>query len=147
MSAMIKVKTAELTGQALDWAVAQVVQPKGFVLRDASGEIDPPWVLGIASNPLDLEGSWLKSEWSPSTDWSQGGPLMDKYEISVIMEEGIGPSSFWAGTKPLPDSMFGFNYKGASKYGETILIAVCRVVVAAKLGEEVEVPQELVTLQ
>ncbi|WP_368762126.1 phage protein NinX family protein [Klebsiella pneumoniae] len=155
---MVKVKTAELTGRALDWAVAQVVKPEGFVMRDTGGEMDPPMVLGIADIPdaracliLDINPAeinideWpLKSCWSPSTDWSQAGPLMEKYEISVIREEGIGSPSFWAGTEPLPDSMFGFNYKGASESGETILIAVCRTIVTAKLGGEVEVPQELV---
>lgn len=138
MSAMVRVRTAELTGTALDVAVALATGWKLTRPQDAQVSKD-----GL--NLLCGEAAKRHSRYvfTPSTDWSQGGPLMEECNISVIAEDGMGPRSFWAGTKPLPDSMFGFNYAGANAYGETILIGVCRAIVIAKLGDEVELPQEL----
>lgn len=130
---MIKVKTAELTGQALDWAVAQVVQPEGFVLR-MDPEYDPPEpVLGIVMDASDLENSWLKTGWSPSTDWSQGGPLIDEHDVWLSDYDGACVASC--------EPHFGRYIQE----GNTNLVAICRAVVATKLGDEVEVPQELVS--
>ncbi len=145
---MAKVKTAELTGQALNWAVAQVVKPEGFVMRDASGEMDPPWVLGIADLPddhqcrilginrdeIDINEVWLRSLWSPSTDWNQGGPLIEQHisNLQRDVEDYSEPEMPW--------------YAECGVFwdiGQTPLIAACRAIVAAKLGSEVEVPQGL----
>jgi hypothetical protein len=66
--------------------------------------------------------------YSPSTDWAQGGPLIDAYRIAF--EDGI--VDFYA---CLP---------GGEGYGKTHLIAACRAIVVAKLGEAVDIPTELV---
>lgn len=60
MSKFVEVKTAELTGPALDWAVAKAT-----------------WGGDINSEFNQL---FLKS-FHPSTDWVQGGKLIDEHGV------------------------------------------------------------------
>jgi hypothetical protein len=92
-------KTNELTGAALDWAVAKCEVGADFI-----GEIDDPHFY--------------------STDWAQGG--------AIIEREGIALIPGWTAERP-----------GFSADGETALIAAMRCYVASKLGDEVEIPSEL----
>lgn len=119
---LVEVKTAELVGQALDWAVGQTEEFK----------------VGIAK----LSGSlWVRIEeqpryghhYKPSTDWAQGGPLRDKYDVGI--EPGVADGLCYAYVP-------GRELDGS--FGETALIALCRAIVAAKLGDVVQVPAELV---
>jgi hypothetical protein len=104
-------KTIELTGAALDWAVAQC---EGFD-----------------------NGDWLPDY---STDWAAGGAIIEREEISISREFSSGRIE-WAAWTPAPfrDDAEAFGY------GETPLIAVMRCYVASKLGDEVEIPDELST--
>lgn len=101
-------KTNELTGHALDWAVTRC---EGYRLD------------------LVPEGSY-----APSTDWSQGGPIIEREGISVD-RAGL------AWTADLSDSVGG--YIEHTESGPTPLIAAMRCYVASKLGDEVEIPKEL----
>ena len=104
---MIEVKTADLIGPALDWAVAK-----------ADG-----WDFSKEYYRIMVQG------YCPSTDWSQGGPLIDKHNAYHHRDQR-GQITAW---------VEGFrSYKG-----ETRLIAACRAIVAAKLGDVVQVPEEL----
>ena len=109
----MRIKTSELEGAALDWAVAMAICPESFKTdqKDSNGLY--PWSTG-----------WLRNG-SPSTDWSQGGPLIEWYYVDVES----GPWSAYYGRKTM--------------HGDSPLIAVCRAIVAAKLGDEVDVPDEL----
>ena len=98
-------KTSELTGAALDWAVATC---EGYQLD------------------LVPEGSY-----TPSTDWAQGGPIIEREEIDT-MKVGVNQ---WRGR------IEGGN--PVSRYGHTPLIAAMRCYVASKLGEDVSIPEEL----
>lgn len=123
-------KTAELTGVALDWAVAS---SKGYskIALTISGEV--------------REFIKMHSEGyhNYSTDWSQGGPIIELERISI--NKNLGDS--WRGTirhtkpHPLCDNpvLAGWTHK----HGQTPLIAAMRCYVASKLGDEVEVPSEL----
>lgn len=104
-------KTNELTGAALDWAVAQC---EGFD-----------------------NGDWLPDY---STDWAAGGAIIEREEISISREFSSGRIE-WAAWTPAPfrDDAEAFGY------GETPLIAAMRCYVASKLGDEVEIPDELST--
>ena len=108
------VETSKLSGPALDWAAAKAVglvaytQPDGPVYLPINGEA-----------------------WSPSTDWSQGGPLIEKLEALTQYDD----SSWYA----IPTSEYGV----IELSGPTPLIAICRAIVAAELGDDVEVPVEL----
>lgn len=123
MGKVIQVKTSELTGAALDWAVAVAV---GHTITGDS--VQDGFILVGAGCDGDLQ-----REFAPSTDWAQGGPLIDEY---------IGAAS--GPTNARSYSIACFKGSVLSHRGQTILIATCRAVVACKLGDVVEVPAELV---
>jgi hypothetical protein len=100
-------KTSELTGAALDWAVAR-----------CEG--------GVGDN--QLIGAW----YAPSTDWSQGGPIIEREKISTTCY------GQWLAALPVDTTGEARGY-----YGPTPLIAAMRCYVASKMGDEVEVPDEL----
>lgn len=117
---MIEVKTAELIGQALDWAVAKVEgykpekHPFGRVFIEGIGYCD----------------------WSPSTLWWQVGPLIEKHLVSFCVEHEDVILAV------LCDE-YGM-YISGWRQGENHLIAACRAIVAAKLGDTVQVPAALI---
>jgi hypothetical protein len=105
-------KTNELTGAALDWAVAKCEGLEWLFEK-----------FGIESPP----GA------SFSTDWSQGGPIIEREGISL---DQYADFPNWAASCP-PES--GFNW-----FGPTPLIAAMRCYVASKMGDEIEIPEELI---
>jgi hypothetical protein len=108
-------KTSELTGAALDWAVALIEKP-GIV------GVRPDGKLGAAGNLA----------FSPSTNWAQGGPIIDREHISTAYVYWGEWAAWDDKTMPPP------------KYrGPTPLIAAMRCYVASKLGDDVDVPEEL----
>lgn len=119
---VIEVKTKELIGPVLDWAVAQV---EGVNYRKD----------GIKGKTRIAPRKWhnhTKSNFSPSTDWSWGGPLIDKFMIGF----GVYSDAYLA--------VIGVNEMSGAELGPTHLIAACRAIVAAKLGDTVSVPKELI---
>jgi len=136
-------KTSELTGAALDWAVAKATQmplyqcgegwPGNRVVNEESLR-RPIVTVGLTGRML-LEGPKTSEnkEWSPSTDWAQGGPLIQMYEIDLkSVEEGV-----WQASNIFND-MEWHHFLGYSP-----LVAAMRCFVSSKLGDTVEVPEEL----
>ena len=117
-----KVKTSELVGAALDWAVAKALDYKPYLVDQGAGP--DAWMTQVPWGGMAVIG---EDGWSPSTDWAQGGRLFQTY-ISAMNDTGSG---CWCHCG---------NNLGE---GETILIAACRAIVAAKLGDTVEIPTEL----
>jgi len=131
MTTMIEVKTAELVGPALDWAVGiadgwEADRPQDGQLRKTRCGVTQCVLVG--AQRLCPEGY----RYSPSTDWSQGGPLIEKYLVGF----GLYPNAFFACT--------GLNDDAGAAHGPTHLIAACRAIVASKLGDVVQVPAESV---
>lgn len=114
----MKIKTSELSGVALDWAVAQV-----------SGEF-VRIVKGVVKRRFNFQG-----DWTPSTDWSQCGPLIEREQIDLEWD-GVDGQAYWWKASHQDIAQFQIGY--------TPLIAACRAIVAAKLGDEVDVPEGLV---
>lgn len=117
-------KVSELTGPALDWVVAKC---KGQVLLDPhNNEWEYCW---------NLLGDNSGNYYSPSTDWSQGGPIIEWWRICIdIGHDGV----CLAYSKQ--------NYADNKEFmcsGSTPLIAAMRCFVASKLGEDVELPEKL----
>lgn len=141
-SNMKEVKVSELQGAALDWAVAKVVDmpfytqgedwPGNHMVTDQACRESVIIRALIGTMWIEHCGNTVK--WSPSTDWSQGGPLIDKYRPVIVYHEGPDrtPMATMPSTHPAYES------------GETVLIAACRAIVAAKLGDVVSIPDELV---
>ena len=121
----MKVKTNELNGDALDWAVAKC-EPDDTVriyFDEDTGE-------------KLCHDDWDVPEFSPSTDWAQGGPIIEREKIGfwayTLDEEGNENPGWYAET-----------FAGSVATGPTPLIAAMRCYVASKLGHEVEVSDEL----
>jgi hypothetical protein len=76
--------------------------------------------------------------WNPSTNWAQGGPIIEREEISLCREFSSGKVEWSAWTPaPIRDDAEAFGY------GPTPLIAAMRCYVASKLGDEIEAPPEI----
>jgi hypothetical protein len=106
-------KTSDLTGNALDWAVG-VAEGEQLTVRDRF-----PCVL----NP--------GGRWNPSSNWSQGGPIIDRWDIALC------PGYQWEAFTFVKSSG---ETEAVICYGVTPLIAAMRCYVASKLGDEVDVP-------
>jgi hypothetical protein len=137
----MKIKTSDLTLLALNWAVAQaegdrVFRPRlgrpddwdGAAYR-AGDTSDERWIVRAQ---VPNVGWFADYAYNPSTSWAQGGPIIEREGISLDQYHDF-PN--WAASCP-PES--GFNW-----FGPTQLIAAMRCFVASKLGDEVEVPEEL----
>ena len=96
-------KTSELIGKALNWAVAECEDVYCF------------------------DGSY-----TPSTNWAQGGPIIEREWVDLHCVN----DSLWEAECPAPGGL-------AMQNGPTPLIAAMRCYVASKLGDEVDVPEEL----
>ena len=113
----MKIKTSELTGAALDWAVAKCEGHKVNV--------------GFRNLTYTPKGKRTLYAYTPSTNWTQGGPIIEREKIA---------SNYSAKR----DCWFAESYDEKHvEAGPTPLIAAMRCYVASKLGDEVEVPDEL----
>ena len=112
-------KTNELIGPALDWAVAKATLPP-----DRTPE--PSFV--------DL---CVRRNFCPSEAWEQGGPIIERIKGFQFKQ--------WLESRPESCcEVHIHNYEGDwIQFGPTPLIAAMRCYVASKLGDEVEVPAEL----
>jgi len=129
----MKIKTSELTDAALDWAVARAkgipaeelyIQNWGSVgksiyrrNRDEDGKLDGTYTTG--------------PDMLFSRKWEAGGPIVER-ELDMLVKQDSGQ---WLASVPNP--------KVAWYLGPTLLIATMRCYVASKLGDVVEVPEEL----
>ena len=139
MSQMVEVKTADLIGPALDWAV---VKADGRCLHERIRIVryndDSDHICEDCGKDTYMEPS--RYSWKPSTDWSQGGPLIEKYAVKI---EHF-PSETIASKANARIAMHSTAYWQS---GPAPLVALCRAIVAANLGELVSVPEELVQQQ
>ncbi len=112
-------KTSELTGAALDWAVhiAQGLSEEEFV------EVD------------NIYGpQWRGPEYS--TSWQEGGPIIEREGITTAPRKEHGKRVAWVATLIEPPAV-------CECEGKTQLIAAMRCFVASRLGDEVDIPEEL----
>lgn len=115
----MKIKTKDLIGATLDWAVAK-----------CEGYIDDwnSWLHEATVKDVAESGSY-----HPSADWSIGGPLLETYRVRLDCPWDPGP---WEATCRI-DGRTGW------VKGPTALIAAMRCIVLASSGDEVEIPEEL----
>lgn len=114
----MKIKTAGLIDTALDWAVAECNYVTCYF--DHKGR--------LMEERGDL--SWV---YAPSTKWAQGGPIIEREAITVSQGSPVLGLEWMACDR------------GSThiQHGPTYLIAAMRCYVASKLGDEVDVPDEL----
>lgn len=106
-------KTSDLVGPALDWAVAKALMKTHFSHMPSS-----------------------KHWWSPSTNWNHGGPIIEREWLHV---------SPWPNEsdEDLRWSCAQHDSKDCLMFGPTPLVAAMRCFIASKLGDEVEIPKDL----
>lgn len=114
-------KTNELVGAALDWAVAEA---EGYFDADMASVHD-----GV----VDV---FYFDKWSPSTDWEQGGKIIERERISISPRDGYWEALYH-------DNLFQEDGSDYFQMGATPLVAAMRCYVASKLGDEVQLPKEL----
>ncbi len=121
-------KTNELTDVALDWAVLTAEgNPANSKWRKADyGGLQVRMTMKLLGI---IERNW--SAYGPSTIWSQGGPIIERERISIMFTVS---KDCGARTLEFPPTYY---------FGPTPLIAAMRCFVASKLGNEVDVPEEL----
>lgn len=107
-------RTSDLQGAALDWAVAKCEGVAVEYLND-----------GITCCLLQKPSG----RYAPSTNWAQGGPIIEEEKIAVWFSKGDWNSH-------LRDT-------SAKMHGPTPLIAAMRCYVTSKLGDEIEIPEGL----
>lgn len=117
----MKIKTSELTGAALDWAVA------------------------MCEGLLDQWGVCAPAGFRPSTNWSQAGPIIEREGIATSEIPPVSGGNGYIFTRRWIAEKFRFpgGPRRAVAYGTTPLVAGMRCYVSSKLGDEVEIPDEL----
>lgn len=137
MTHLIEVKTADLTGEALGWAVGKA---EGLDVFLAPPQYGNPWRVFVRHRYTVTEQT---KRYNPWEDWALGGPLAVKYQVSLIPEaqevhEGADLSERWRASVYY---RAGEHY--STKYSGTALVATCQAVVATEFGDSVQVPREL----
>lgn len=77
-----------------------------------------------------------------STNWAQGGPIIERENITVQTDPTDPHPEKWSAY--LRANLFTDDGSDCFKDGTTPLEAAMRCYVASKLGDEVEVPKDLV---
>lgn len=116
-------KTSELQGAALDWAVAKC---EG-VLED-----EEAFYINEYTGALMLDRGDDSVAYCPSKLWDHGGPIIERESISIERKH----DGWWMAS-------YKYHYADDPMYlvlADTPLIAAMRYYVASKLGEYVDVP-------
>jgi hypothetical protein len=114
-------KTSTLTGAALDWAVAKCegITPIAVKKKYSEGHI----LYSFPASTVPLEYA---------SKWAQGGPIIEREGLLVRPE----PGKYWSSWVHGADNP-------CYSSGPAPLIAAMRCYVASKLGDEIEIPKEL----
>jgi hypothetical protein len=143
----MKIKTDELIGKALDWAVAKAL---GHALKirtwkDITDTLDPTEDADIIAFHKERNTVRVSAEqipgggWFPnprySTDGNQGGPIIEREKYNAPVWDRLWQQ--WSCPDP-KNAALGI-------LGPTLLVAAMRCFVCARIGKEVDVPDELLT--
>lgn len=121
------VESVNLNSNALDWAVATIKgfpikhDPMGFEIGSQAGF----WIWDETKNGKML---LIGSNYSPSTNWADGGLIIESEGLSLIKS----------------DKWISRTIDGSEVIGETALIAAMKAYVISNLGMQLEVPESLV---
>jgi len=107
---MKTINVTEVTGPTLDWLVAK------------------------CEGLLDKWGVCAPIGFKPSSNWHQGGPIIEREQISIRQWTNV----------PIVHAYMPQNDAPWASDGTSPLIAAMRCYVASKLGCTVEVPEEFV---
>lgn len=117
-------KVSELSGADLDCCVARAENLREAQVSDTGNGEGP-----CCYYKSKEHGAFPWQQFSPSRDWSQGGPIIERERINVVAKSNpdMGGNNWIASVvRPLHHG-----------YGATPLIAAMRAYVASKFGPEV----------
>lgn len=128
----MKTKISKATDLQLNWLVAKC---EGYIEEGAYG------------TPLQRDGklyieycgeySVRREAWQPTVNWLQGGPISEREWLHVEPWPNASKADFrWSCTQYNLDTPVG-------TLGPTPLIAAMRCYVSSKLGDEVDLPEDL----
>lgn len=117
----MKVEVSEATLLQLNWMVSQA-ESVAVVIRC--------WTSDGKTFLCNTPGQFSdEAVWCPSEDWSQGGPIIERERVDLFHYHAT--------------NQWGAQIIQFEQFGPTPLIAAMRCFVASKLGDEVDVPEEL----
>jgi hypothetical protein len=116
----MKIKVSEATNIQLDWMVANIEDVECLY-----------WAGEERKKQTFAEWKENGIGYSPSTNWYQGGPILDREIYSFSSDDNSTTKYAWHKDN-----------KTRSR-GDTFLIAAMRCYVASKMGDEVEISEEL----
>ena len=134
----MKIKTCELEGAALDWAVAKCegytnLRPnphafnRAFIMTPPRKEHSPDYLYNL----------------NYGSSWELAGPIIERDGIEILCNVSSAEAALFR--KANPDWFACLKtYKHQHYHGSSPLIAAMRCYVASKLGDEVEIPDTLV---
>ena len=116
----MKIKTSELIGAQLDWAAC--------LAKGNKPVINPVRFGSVSYGKFESELGYAIKHYS--SDWSVAGPIIEREKIEIYWSVYF---QHWHGS-----------YTGElCSYGASPLIAAMRCYIASKLGDEVDIPDEL----
>ena len=121
-------KTSQLTGNALDRAVAKC---EGVGVHMSRGG----WVVFDSDSHAEFSNGYNDSKmqmFKPSTNWAQGGVIIEREKIRLHLGDGTWGVAEGVWEASHPECLY-------VQRGETPLIAAMRCYVASKLGDEVDI--------
>lgn len=132
---MAKIRTQDLTENALRWAVANASGRLDNVIQDEARlgtsiidiGVDEE---GVVQVYVPGRGREPYEPWRPDEDWAQGGWIIEQEVITLDIHCRM--TLCWSAEMP-----------GTKYTGPTPLVAAMRCFVASHLGDEVDVPEEL----
>jgi len=128
-------KTSELTGSSLDWAVAKA---RFGTERITLAKFCRGGFFSLFHSRNDYLAVLVDScTTNPSTNWAQAGPIIEKEKIGILFYVDHIPDD---ADEPIWVASCG----GERALGHTPLIAAMRCYVLLELGKDVEIPEELI---
>ena len=138
----MKIKTSELIGTPLNWAIAQC--ENRIIVAELGG--------ALLVNARDENGEELDEDlgfnyiYAPSANWLHAGPIMEREDISFRKyhnPDSPEHGTYYAMICRDSGSVVRWHKNRASQ-GPTPLIAAMRCYVASKLGNTVGIPDQYI---
>jgi hypothetical protein len=138
-------RVAELEGVQLDYWVAKAEGWEFFwskhncwlIKKPGDDQYEAPYIDWTPFDPDTGKPNRRPDPWElminrnfvPSSDWSQGGPIIEREQISFYATAGLADGMQWCASWD--------RHVLTSNYGKTALIAAMRAYVASKFGDEI----------
>ncbi|MFJ4444740.1 phage protein NinX family protein [Pseudomonas sp. NPDC089422] len=121
MTDLIEVKTADLSAEALGWAVGKA---EGLDVFLAPPQYGNPWRVFARYQATAIAHA---KRYNPWEDWALAGPLVEKHRVWMHVS-----GTTWS-------ALITAWVNGCDQPA----VAICRAIVADKIGDTVQVPKEL----